>query len=49
MTRDRFLVGIDVGGTFTDILCLDTDSQALLTAKVPSLPGHGLGIRTLAP
>ncbi len=36
----RYLVGIDVGGTFTDILCLDVESQALLTAKVPSLPGR---------
>ena len=40
MSSDRYLVGIDVGGTFTDILCLDTESQALLTAKVPSLPGR---------
>ena len=40
MTGTRFLVGIDVGGTFTDILCLDAGSQALLTAKVPSLPGR---------
>ena len=40
MTSDRYLVGIDVGGTFTDILCFDTESQALLTAKVPSLPGR---------
>jgi N-methylhydantoinase A len=35
----RYLVGIDVGGTFTDVLCLDTETQALLSAKVPSLPG----------
>ena len=40
MSAPRYLVGIDVGGTFTDILCLDTRSQALLTAKVPSLPGR---------
>jgi N-methylhydantoinase A len=40
MNNDRYLVGIDVGGTFTDILCLETESQALLTAKVPSLPGR---------
>jgi N-methylhydantoinase A len=38
MTAQRYLVGVDVGGTFTDILCLDMESQALLTAKVPSLP-----------
>jgi N-methylhydantoinase A len=35
----RYLVGIDVGGTFTDVLCLDIETQALLSAKVPSLPG----------
>src|SRR5690606_31306767 len=32
-------VGIDVGGTFTDVLCYDTRSHALLSAKVPSIPG----------
>lgn len=40
MSPGRYLIGIDVGGTFTDILCLDTGNQALLTAKVPSLPGR---------
>lgn len=40
MTTGRYLIGIDVGGTFTDILCLDIESQALSTAKVPSLPGR---------
>jgi N-methylhydantoinase A len=35
----RYLIGIDVGGTFTDVLCLDTKTQALQSAKVPSLPG----------
>ena len=35
----RYLVGIDVGGTFTDILCLDIQNQSLLSAKTPSLPG----------
>jgi N-methylhydantoinase A len=35
-----YLVGIDVGGTFTDILCLNTVTQVLLEAKVPSLPGR---------
>ena len=35
----RYLVGIDVGGTFTDILCLDIENQTLLSAKTPSLPG----------
>ena len=36
----RFVIGVDVGGTFTDILCLDSRTQALLSAKVPSLPGR---------
>ena len=36
----EYLVGIDVGGTFTDILCLEVNSQKLLEAKVPSLPGR---------
>ena len=39
MTRD-VIVGIDVGGTFTDILALDRRSGALRSAKVPSLPGR---------
>ncbi len=32
-------IGVDVGGTFTDILCLNSETQALASAKVPSLPG----------
>ena len=39
MTTGKFLVGVDVGGTFTDILCLNTDTQAIVSAKTPSLPG----------
>jgi N-methylhydantoinase A len=39
MTSGKFLVGVDVGGTFTDILCLNTETQTLLSAKTPSLPG----------
>jgi len=38
-SSQRYLVGIDVGGTFTDILCLDIENQTLLSAKTPSLPG----------
>ena len=37
-TRTGYRIGVDVGGTFTDILCLD--GERLLTAKVPSLPGR---------
>jgi N-methylhydantoinase A len=35
-----YLVGIDVGGTFTDILAYDPRSCELLAAKVPSFPGQ---------
>jgi N-methylhydantoinase A len=31
-------VGIDTGGTFTDLVALDEDTGALLTAKCPSTP-----------
>ena len=39
MTGPRYIIGVDVGGTFTDVLCLDVASHALKSAKVPSLPG----------
>ena len=38
--RGRYRIGVDVGGTFTDILCLDGKTGGLLSAKVPSLPGR---------
>jgi N-methylhydantoinase A len=36
----RFLVGVDVGGTFTDLIAYDPQCARLLSAKVPSLPGE---------
>ena len=39
MPDQKYIVGIDVGGTFTDLLCLNTESQELLSEKVPSIPG----------
>ena len=39
MTRARYLVGIDVGGTFTDVLAYEPQEHRLLSAKVPSMPG----------
>lgn len=38
-TASRYIIGIDVGGTFTDLLAFDTSADRLLSAKVPSLPG----------
>ncbi|MEE8292119.1 MAG: hydantoinase/oxoprolinase N-terminal domain-containing protein, partial [Candidatus Tectomicrobia bacterium] len=32
------IVGIDIGGTFTDLVWLDEDRGAVTTAKVPSTP-----------
>ena len=40
MASERFLVGVDVGGTFTDLLAFDEVGGQLLSAKVPSLPGE---------
>ena len=40
MADQKYIVGIDVGGTFTDLLCLDTETQELLSEKVPSIPGR---------
>ena len=36
----RYLVGIDVGGTFTDILAYEPSEARLRSAKVPSIPGQ---------
>ena len=32
----NFQVGVDVGGTFTDIFVFDEKSKCIMTAKVPS-------------
>jgi N-methylhydantoinase A len=34
----RIRVGIDTGGTFTDVVVLDTDAGRLITTKTPSTP-----------
>ena len=39
MQEQKYIVGIDVSGTFTDLLCLNTETQELLSEKVPSIPG----------
>ena len=40
MSAGQYLIGIDVGGTFTDVLAYAYDDASLLSAKVPSLPGE---------
>lgn len=37
--RENYLVGVDVGGTFTDLLCFNLQTRELMQAKVPSFPG----------
>ena len=39
MTRPAYVVGVDVGGTFTDVFILDEASGEVMTAKVPSTRG----------
>lgn len=39
MTRPAYVVGVDVGGTFTDVFILDEASGSVMTAKVPSTRG----------
>jgi N-methylhydantoinase A len=50
--RARYVVGVDVGGTFTDVFFLDEAGRRCLTAKVPSTRGdqskgfvEGIGAR----
>ncbi len=39
MTGPTYVVGVDVGGTFTDVFILDEASGRVVTAKVPSTRG----------
>ncbi|WP_274626936.1 hydantoinase/oxoprolinase family protein [Arvimicrobium flavum] len=39
MNRPVYVIGVDVGGTFTDVFILDESAGAVMTAKVPSTRG----------
>ncbi|WEK47862.1 MAG: hydantoinase/oxoprolinase family protein [Candidatus Andeanibacterium colombiense] len=45
MSSNRLRVGVDIGGTFTDIVIMDPDAGTTVTHKVPSTPADpGLGM-----
>ncbi len=39
MNRPAYVIGVDVGGTFTDVFILDESTGTIATAKVPSTRG----------
>jgi len=39
-SKARYILGIDIGGTFTDVIALNLESGHLISAKTPTTPGH---------
>ena len=34
----RYIVAVDIGGTFSDLVCLDRETGEIRNAKIPSTP-----------
>ncbi|MDP9106145.1 MAG: hydantoinase/oxoprolinase family protein, partial [Candidatus Eremiobacteraeota bacterium] len=44
-TTTRLRIGIDVGGTFTDVVAVDAETRAMVASvKVPTTHGHPDGV-----
>lgn len=39
-SKARYILGIDIGGTFTDVIALDLESGHIISAKTPTTPGR---------
>src|SRR5438270_6546637 len=39
-SKSRYILGIDIGGTFTDVIALDVETGHALSAKTPTTPGR---------
>ena len=40
MAQTTMRIGVDVGGTFTDVILYDNETGAISGAKVPSTPAN---------
>jgi len=39
-SNSRYILGIDIGGTFTDVIALDVETGHAISAKTPTTPGR---------
>lgn len=46
MAQDRYRVGVDVGGTFTDLICITPDGQVVLDKTPTTPPDQSVGVLT---
>jgi N-methylhydantoinase A/oxoprolinase/acetone carboxylase beta subunit len=46
MRKQKYKIGIDIGGTNTDIVLIDTQSTIITYAKTPTVPDINIGVKT---